>query len=111
MSTFDDHDIEIADNKDSSVESTTLTVTTAGSPVTFTPASNKSIQCAFIHAPRVGPNAGTNSVGRYILYSIDSGTTYHTLMVNESIGIPGVFVDLRIDSSHDGMKAEIEIRS
>ena len=111
MAEFQDFDIEVQDERGSEVESDVVTVTTAGVPQTFTPASTRIIQKAFINVPRVGPNSGTNSISRYILYSVDGGTTYHTLMVNESIAIPGNFTDLRIDSSHNGMKAEIEVRT
>jgi len=92
-------------------EQNVTTVTTAGVPVTFTPSTGRNIQLLFINVPRVGPNAGTNITNRYIRYSTTGGSTYHTLMVNESIAIPGSFVDVRIDSSHDGMKAEIEVRT
>jgi len=88
-----------------------VTVTTAGVPVTFTPSSGRNIQILFINVPRVGPNAGTNSPNRYIRYSTTAGATYHTLMVSESISIPGSFLDVRIDASHSGMKAEIEVRT
>lgn len=88
-----------------------VTVTTAGTPVTFTPASGRNIQVLFLHAPKIGPNAGTNGTNDYILYSTTSGSTYHTLKVNESISIPGSFSDVRIDSSKNGMKVEIEVRT
>lgn len=111
MADMQDFDIEVQNEIGSEPEQTVVTVTTAGSPVTFTPASGRAIQSAFIHAPRIGPNAGTNTFTRYILYSVDGGTTYHTLGINESISIPGNFTDLRIDASDNGMKAEVEVRT
>lgn len=108
---FNDFDVEIQDKTGSEPESAIVTVTTAGTPVTFTPASTRPIQKAFLNVPRVGPNAGTNAVSRYILYSTDGGTNYHTLMVNESIAIPGIFSTIRINASHNGMKVEVEVRT
>ena len=108
---FDDFDIEIQNDTGSEPESAVITITTAGSPVTFTPTSARPIQTAFLNVPRVGPNSGTNLPNRYILYSINGGTVYHTLGVNESISLPGNFADLRLDASHDGMKVEVEVRT
>lgn len=92
-------------------ESFIVTVPVAGSPQTVTPANGRFIQVAFINVPRLGPNAGTNANNDYILYSTDAGNTFHTLRTNESVSLPGIFTDLRIDASKDGMKAEVEIRS
>lgn len=111
MADFNDFDIEIQNEKDSDSESFVATVTTAGSPVTITPTNLKTITCAYIHVPDAGPNVGTNTIGDYILYSTDGGSVFHQLKVNEWIGLPGNFSDIRIDASKDGMKATIETRS
>jgi len=111
MGDFNDFDLEIENLRGSTPESFITTITTAGSPVTVSPSSGDSIKVAYVNVPLIGPNSTNNTINRYILYSTDSGTTYHTLRVNESINIPGVFQDLRIDSSHNGMKVEIEMRS
>lgn len=108
---MEDFDIEIQNEKDSEAESFVATVTTSGTPVTIAPATGRPIGCAAIHVPDGGPNVGTNEINDYILYSTDGGTTFHQLKVNEFVGLPGTFTDLRIDSSKDGMKATIELRS
>jgi hypothetical protein len=109
--TFKDFDLEIENLKDSEPEQVVLEITTAGTPITFVPNSTKPIQNAFIQVPRIGPNSGTNSINRYILYNTDGGTVFHTLFVGESIAIPGIFSNLKIDASHNGMKVEVEVRS
>lgn len=92
-------------------EQAVMTVTTAGTPVIFTPTSGRNIQVLFLHPPKIGPNAGTNGTNDYILYSTTAGVTYHTLKVNESISIPGSFSTVYIDSSSNGMKVELEVRT
>lgn len=85
-------------------------IVTAGVPITITAPGSAPIRVFSLYAPRVGPNAGTNSINRYVIYSTDSGSTYKTLPVNEWIAEPGLVTDLRIDASHNGMKVEVEIR-
>lgn len=108
---FDDFDVELQNNKESDGEMFITTVATAGSPVTVTPTNGRPIQKAIIKVERIGPNSGTNSFNDYILYSTDGGSTFHTLRTNDYIALPGVFNDLRIDASKNGMVAEIEVRS
>ena len=111
MAEFVDFDVEIQNERDSDAESSVVTVTTAGTPVTITPATGRPVSCASIHVPDVGPNVGTNTIQDYILYSTDGGTVFHVLKVNEFVGLPGNFADLRIDASKNGMKATVELRS
>jgi hypothetical protein len=111
MADMQDFDLEIQNERGSDPESFVATVTTAGSPITITPTSGRPIACAAIHVPSAGPNVGTNVVEEYVLYSTDGGVVYHQLKVNEFVGLPGNFTDIRIDSSIDGMKATIELRS
>lgn len=108
---MEDFDVEIQNEKDSQAESFIATVTTAGTPVTITPTTGRTISCASIQVPDDGPNVGTNQINDYILYSTDGGTIFHQLKVNEFVGLPGSFNDLVLDSSRDGMKATIELRS
>lgn len=111
MANMNDFDVEIQNEKDSDSESFIATVTTAGSAVTIIPSSSRPIACASIHVPDSGPNVGTNLIEDYILYSTDGGVVFHQLKVNEFVGLPGNFSDLRIDASKNGMKATIELRS
>jgi len=111
MGNFDDGDVEIQNEKDSDAESFIQEVVTAGVPQTVTPTTGRPVACAAIHVPDSGPNIGTNLVNDFILYSTDGGTVFHVLKVNEWVGLPGNFTDLRIDASKDGMKATIEFRS
>lgn len=110
MAFFDDFDP--TDNvANSEAEPFITEVITAGTPVTVTPSTGRQIKQALIKVERIGPNSGTNTFLDYILYSVDGGTIFHTLRVNDFIVLPGLFDDLRIDASKDGMKAEIELRS
>jgi hypothetical protein len=108
---FQDFDIEIENSKDSDAEMFITAVPTAGSPVTVSASNLRPIRQAIIKVERIGPNSGTNGFGDYILYSTDGGSTFHTLRTNDFIVLPGVFADLRIDASKNGMVAEIEVRS
>ena len=108
---MNDFDVEVQNERGSEADSQVATITTAGVVVTITPANGNPIACASIHVPDAGPNAGTNSIGDYILYSTDGGTVFHQLKVNEFVGLPGNFTDIRLDASKDGMKATIEMRS
>lgn len=111
MADMNDFDIEVQNERGSDSESFVTTVATAGSAATVTPTNGRAIACASIHAPDAGPNVGTNEIGDYILYSTDGGTVFHVLKVNEYVGLPGNFADIRIDASKNGMKATIEVRS
>jgi hypothetical protein len=105
MTGFNDFDIEISDDKDSTPENFTGSVTTAGVPVTIAPTSTKPIQMAFVNVPSVRhdtPNAITDS----IKVSLD-GVTYVTLMSGESQYFPGVFSSIKLDSNADGTTYEL----
>ena len=111
MGDYGDFDVEVENSKESDPYTEVVTITTAGVPQTVTPSNGNVIRAFTLYPPKIGPNSGTNTFNRYILYSTDAGTTFKTLPVNEWICEPGNMIDLRIDSSHDGMKAEVEIRS
>ena len=111
MSGFDDFDVEIENSKESDPYTEIVTIATAGTPVTVTPSNGRVIRAFSLFPPKIGPNSGTNTFNRYILYSTDGGTTYKTLPVNEWVYEPGNITDIRIDASNDGMKCEVEIRS
>ncbi len=108
---FNDFDIEIQNERGSDSESFIATVTTAGTAITITPTTGRPVACAYIDVPDAGPNVGTNIINDYILWSTDGGTVYHQLKVDESIGLPGNFTELKIDASKNGMKATVELRS
>jgi len=111
MADMNDFDIEIQNEKDSEAESFVVTVATVGVIQTIAPSNARPIGCAYIHVPDSGPNVGTNEVGDYLLYSTDGGTIFHVLKVNEWIGLPGNFTNLKFDASKNGMKATVEVRS
>jgi len=111
MADMQDFDLEVQNERGSDAESFVVTVTTAGSEQTVTPSNGRAIGCASIHVPDAGPNVGTNIPNDYILYSTDGGTIYHQLKVNEFVGLPGNFTNIKIDASKNGMKATIEVRS
>jgi hypothetical protein len=108
---FDDFDLEYQNNKESDAEMFITTVALAGSPQIVTPSNGRPIQQAILKVERIGPNSGTNSFGDFILYSTDGGSTFHTLRTNDYIALPGVFADLQIDASKNGMVVEVEVRS
>ena len=112
MADFEDFDIEIENSKESNPYTEIVTVATAGSAETVSAPGGLPIRAFTLFPPRLGPNVGTNTIGEYILYSTDGGTTYKTLSVNEWICEPGMIADgnLKIDASINGMKIEVEVR-
>lgn len=109
MADFNDFDIEIENSKDSDPESFVSSVVTAGIPNTITPTNARPIRWASIYNPRSGPNA--NAISDVILYSLDGGSTYHSLPRGEWVGVPGVFTDLTIDTNNNGTNYEIIVWS
>ena len=102
MNDFGDFDIEIQDNKNSSLESFIGSIATAGVPSTLTPTSRNSIRLAFINVQSKRDPDNPNDINDAIKYSIDGGITYHTLLSGESIFIPGVFTNLKLDTNNNG---------
>lgn len=104
MANFNDFDVEIQDEKDSKPEHINGSVPTAGTPITVTAGNSLPIQQALIVCPGKGPNANTG--GSYLLVSSD-GTTYTTVPRGGSLRIDGVFDNLKIDASINGVKYEL----
>jgi len=102
MANFNDFDVEVQNIKDTTPESFSGSVSTAGSPVTITPTSSKSIQYAFIEANSTRDPNNSNSINDALLYSIDGGSNYHTWMSGESISIQGLFDNLKLDTNNNG---------
>ncbi len=98
---FDDFDIEIQDNKQATPEQFDGNVPTAGTPITITPTSGDKIQLAFIHVPGPRDPDNPNALGDAIKFSLDGGTKYTTLLANESIFMPGIFDNLKLDTNED----------
>jgi hypothetical protein len=103
---------ELLDEKDSTPEHFLVTVTTAGSPVSITPATAKPIQLALIKNPSKGANANTNP--NHVVYiNIDGAGTPKFMSLNrgEYMFLPGLFTTLKIDASSNGVKAEVIVWS
>lgn len=109
MSTFDDFDLEIQNECDSTPEHINGTVTTAGSPNTLTPSSGKNIQLAYIKNPNKGTNANNTVDVLYI--TIDGTSLFTTLSRGEYIYMPGIFANLKIDTNNNGTKYEVIVWS
>ena len=109
MAGFDDFDVEIENSKESDVEMFVGSVATAGSPITIVPATGRIIRHTTIYNPRKGPNA--NAFADVLLYSVDGGTTYHSLPRGEWEHIPGNYTDFRIDTNNNGTNYEVKVWS
>lgn len=99
---------ELLDDKDSTPEHFTGTVAIAGTPITITPANAKPIQLVLVKNPNKGLNA--NSSPNHVVYvNIDGAGTpkYLSLSRGEYVYLPGPFTSLKLDASHDGVKAEV----
>jgi uncharacterized protein YaiE (UPF0345 family) len=107
MADFDDHDIEIQDEKDSSPEHFNGNVASAGTPVTLTPTSAKPVQLAFIHCNSVRDPSNANAIGDAIKFSLDGGVSWTTLMSGESICVPGIYANLKLDTNENGTYYEV----
>jgi hypothetical protein len=108
MANVKDFNIEFDNLRNSQPYAEIVEVVNAGTPVSFSPSGT--IVAVMINVPRIGPNAGTNTPNRYILYSVDGGLIYHTVPVSGYVALPGALDSIFIDASHDGMKAEVEAR-
>jgi len=111
MGTFDDFDVEIQSKRDSTPEHFVGSITTAGTPITITPTSVKAIQYAFIMCNGTRDPWNANAINDAIKFSLDGGTTYTTLMSGESQYIPGIYADLIIDASDDGVYYQVIVWS
>ncbi len=96
---FKDFDIEIQDIRDSDPETFIGNVPTVGVPVVISPTSEKIIQLAFISCNGTRDPDNSNKINDAIKFSIDGGNNWLTLMAGESIYVPGVFDDLRLDTN------------
>lgn len=105
MAEFEDFDIEVQDEKDTTPEHQNGQVTTAGTPASLTPTSTKAIQLAYVKNPNKGPNA--NGSQDVLLVSIDGGTTYTSVSRGEYAYFPGVFTTLKLDSNNNNVKYEV----
>lgn len=103
MSTFADFDVEIADDKHSLPSHYNGSVSTAGTPVTITPSSP--IQLCIICNPDKGTRK--NDKDDVLLISIDGTTNYFTVGRGRTLGLPGVFSTLKIDSNVNGTNYEV----
>ena len=109
MAEFDDFDIEVQNEKDSDPEHFTVTVATAGSPVTISPTNTKPIQLLYVKNANKGPNA--NSPNDVVLVTIDGSANVVSVSRGEYTYFPGVFSSVDIDATADGTKAEIIVWS
>lgn len=109
MAEFNDFDIEIENEKESTVEQFSGNVATAGVPVTITPSNGRPIKSFFIDVPSVMDIQAPNAIADGILYSMDGGTTYFSLSSGEWIYMPveAGITDLRIDTNNDGTTYQI----
>lgn len=104
---FRDFDVEIEDVKGNTSQQFNGSVTTAGSPVTITPATGR-ITAFLVDNPDKGSNA--NDRNDLLLVSLDGGTTFKTVKRGTSFSGGPVFLeDLRIDSNEDNTNYEIVI--
>lgn len=105
MAEFNDFDIEIENDKESSSEHYNGSVATAGSPVTLTHTSGN-IKGFIVNNPTKGTNA--NGINDVLYISTDSGTTYLTIERGANLSISLInIVDLRIDSNNNGVNYEV----
>jgi len=111
MGNFEDFDLEIQDIRDSTPEHFGGNVASAGTPVTITPTSTKDIQYCFIMCNGTRDPWNSNGINEAIKFSIDSGTTWTTLMAGESQYVPGVFASIRIDASDNGVNYQVIVWS
>ena len=109
MADFNDFDVEIQNEKDSSPEQFTTTVATAGSSVTVTPSNGKPIQLLYVKNANKGPNA--NSPNDVVLVTIDGSANVVSVSRGEYTYFPGIFTSVDIDATADGTKAEIIVWS
>lgn len=107
MANFNDFDIETQNERGNTVEQFNGSVTTAGSPVTITPASGK-ITSLIIENPSKGVNANGNN--DLLLVSFDGGTTFKTVVRSTNISLSNVYLDdIRIDSNNNNTNYEVII--
>lgn len=111
MVDFEDFDLEVQDERDSTPEHFSGSVTTAGSPVTITATSGKTIQYSFIMCNGTRDPWNDNNINDAIKFSIDGGSVWTTLMAGESQYIPGVHANIRIDASDDGVNYQVIVWS
>ena len=107
MTDFNDFDLEISDDKNSTPENFSGSIATAGSPVTLTPTSTNPVQLAFVNVPSVRDPSAPNSLSDAIRVSLDGGTTYVTLMSGESQYFPGSFASLKLDTNANGTTYQV----
>lgn len=77
-------------------------VTTAGTPQTLVPTSTDPIKTVYVECNSTKHPTDSNGQNDAILFSIDGGTTYTSLLAGESVFLPGEFTDLRLDTNSDG---------
>ena len=107
MADFDDKDIEIQNIKDSDPEPFNGAISTAGVPVTITPSTGRLVQLAYIDCNSTRHSTAPNNINDVIKFSIDGGTTYQELNSGESIFVPGIFTDLRVDTNANGTNYQV----
>ena len=86
-------------------------VTTAGNPITIIPTSLKAISYTFIQCNTVRDPVNPNTISDAIYFSLDNGVTYSTLMAGESIFVPGVYDNVKLDSNSDATNYQVIIWS
>ena len=113
MADFNDFDLEVQNESDSTIEQFTGSVTTAGSAVVITPSNSRPIKSFFIDVPSVIDPVAPNSILDAIKYSTDGGTTYFTIMSGEWLYMPteAGITNLYIDSNANGTTYQIAVWS
>lgn len=111
MADMQDFDIELQDDRMSDPEHFNGNVASAGTPVTITPTNSRPIQLAYIMCNSTRDPDNSNNINDAIKFSLDGGSTYSTLMSGESQYVPGVFDNIKIDASDDGVYYQIIVWS
>jgi hypothetical protein len=101
--------VEFSDDYHSEPEHFMDKVTTPGTEIEITPATEHQIQLAFIKNPSRGPNK--NDGNDVLLITIDDSANYITINRGEMIYIPGVFATLTVDANNPNVNYEIIVWS
>lgn len=99
MSGFDDFDVEIQNEKDSTPEQFNGNLGVAGTVTILTPSSGKPIQYALVVNPGKGGDANNgNDVIHVSIDGSDPNITRETINKNGRGQFSGIFTDLRLTS-------------